>query len=331
MNLKKLILGIVAALSLNAAKTQDFHLSMYDAGPIFLNPALTGVVDGTWRVHGQYRTQWKAVNFKPYNTALLSFDKPIKKWGIGAQIMNCRAGIGNYNCLQGLISLAYTVPITKDKAHNFSIGVQAGGTQKSMEYKLYTFNNQYITTNGGGFDQSLATNENFASQSVIIPVVNAGAMYYYAKQRSKLNPFVGFSSFNLLEPTETFFGGSNKLPMRHYLHAGVRVNITELFYLLPKVLIMKQGNADEQTFAMDAGLYFKHAQLYFLAGMVYRTKDAGILSLGAKKDNYIAKVSYDFNLSTLTPATSGRGAFEISFTYVKLKDKAKGKKICPRL
>lgn len=328
---KKILILIVACLSLHNARTQDFHLSMYDAGPLFLNPALTGVVEGSWRIHGQYRTQWKSVNFKPYNTALLSFDAPYKKWGFGAQIMNCRAGIGNYNVLQGLASAAYTIPITRNKAHNLTFGVQAGGMQKSMEYKLYTFNNQYITTNGGGFDQALTTNENFASQSIILPVVNAGAMYYYAKQRSKLNPFIGFSSFNLLTPKETFFGSSNKLPMRHYLHTGVRINITELFYLLPKVLLMQQGDASEQTFALDAGIYFKHAELYFLTGMVYRTNDAAILSLGAKKNNYIAKIAYDFNFSTLTPNTNGKGAFEISFTYVKLKEKSKGKKICPRL
>ena len=328
---KKIILVVVTFLSMNVARTQDFHLSMYDAGPLFLNPALTGVVDGTWRIHGQYRTQWKAVNYKPYNTALISFDAPYKKWGFGIQLANSRAGIGNYNALQCLVSAAYTIPLTKNKAHNLSFGVQAGGTQKSMEYQLYTFNNQYITTNGGGFDQSLATNETFASQSIIIPVVNAGAMYYYAKQQSKINPFIGFSSFNLLEPTETFFGSNNKLPMRHYLHAGARLNLTELVYLLPKVLIMKQGKADEQTFALDAGFYFKHAQLYFLSGMVYRTKDAAILMFGAKKNNYIAKISYDFNTSTLNPNTNGRGGFEISFTYVKLKEQAKGKKICPRL
>lgn len=328
---KKILLVFIALLSVKTMRSQDFHLSMYDAGPLFLNPALTGVIDGSWRIHGQYRTQWKAVNFKPYNTALLSFDAPYKKWGFGGQIMNSRAGIGNFNALQGLVSAAYTIPLTKNKAHNLTFGVQAGGTQKSMEYKLYTFNNQYITTNGGGFDQSLNTNETFASQSIIIPVVNAGAMYYYAKQQSKLNPFVGFSSFNLLTPTETFFGGSNKLPMRHYLHAGVRINITELFYLLPKVLVMRQGSADEQTLALDAGLFFKHSELYLLAGAVYRTKDAAILSLGAKKNNYVAKVSYDFNTSTLTPNTNGKGGFEISFTYIKMKEKAKGKKICPRL
>jgi type IX secretion system PorP/SprF family membrane protein len=289
------------------------------------------VVDGIWRIHVQSRTQWKAVNFKPYNTSLISFDLPKGKWGFGAQIANERAGIGNYNVLQGLVSAAYTVPVSRNKAHVLSFGVQAGVTQKSVEYQLYTFNNQYITSNGGGFDNTLATNESFSSNKVILPVVNAGVMYYYARQQSKLNPFIGLSSFNLLTPKETFFGANNKLPMRHYLHAGVRVNITELFYLVPKVLIMQQGKANEQTFACDAGLFLKNSETYLLAGLIYRTKDASILSLGARKKNYIAKISYDFNTSTLTPTSNGRGGFEVSFTYIKTKDETREKKICPRL
>lgn len=332
MIMKKIVLITLALIFQGKAFAQDFHYSMYDAAPLFLNPAMTGVIDGDWRVHGQYRTQWKAVNFKPYTNALLSFDKPFKKWGFGAQIMNSRAGIGNYNALQGLVSVAYTVPLTKNKAHNLSIGVQGGVTQKSVEYQLHTFDNQYVTTNGGGFDNSLSSNENFPSQSFITPAVNAGILYYYARQQSKLNPFIGVSSFNLLNQKESFLAADdNKIPMRHYLHAGMRINISEMFYLLPKVLIMNQGSANEQTFALDASIFFKNAEWYLLPGAVYRNKDAAIFSLGIKKENYIAKVAYDFNISTLTPASSGKGGFEISFTYTRKKVPSRDQKICPRL
>jgi type IX secretion system PorP/SprF family membrane protein len=331
MTMKKIFLLLALGLSFSTSRAQDFHLSMYDAGPLFLNPAMTGLHEGDWRFHGQFRTQWRAVNFKPYTTGMLSFDIPYKKWGFGAQIMNYRAGVGNYNALQAVLSIAYTVPLTANKAHNLSFGVQAGGTQKSIEYQLLTFNNQYTTSQGGYFDNTLNNGENFGTQRLIIPATNAGILYYYGKQQSKLNPFIGLSSFNLLTPTESFFNNNNKLPMRHYLHTGVRINITELFYLLPKVLIMNQGTANEQTLACDAGYFLKHGETYLLAGLVYRNKDAAILSLGARKANYIARVSYDFNTSSLSPVSSGRGGFEISFTYMKLREKPKEKKICPRI
>ena len=316
---------------MSTARAQDAHLSMYDAAPLFLNPAMTGVFKGDWRIHGQYRTQWKAVNFKPYTTGLISFDIPVKKWGFGLQVSNFRAGVGNYNALQGSVSVAYTTPLDKRKRHNMSFGIQGGVTQKTLEYQLLTFNNQYTTVDGGSFDQSLATNETFNSQTAWVPVTNAGFMYFFAGQHSRLHPFVGVSAFNLIQPKESFYGVDNRLPMRIYGHVGTRINITERLYLLPKFLYMQQEKASEQSYAIDLGYYLKDADMYLVGGIVYRAKDAGIVSIGAKMENIVAKISYDINLSTLTSASTGRGGFEISLTYIKRKKKPDTEKICPRL
>jgi len=134
-----------------------------------------------WRLHAQYRNQWKSVAFKPYNTALISIDAPVKNWGFGAQIINMRAGIGNYNVLSAMGSLAYTVSIDKKKFHNLSLGAQGGITQKSIEYKLHTFDNQYTAANGGSFNQDIPSGESFANQSQILPQLNAGVLYYYSR------------------------------------------------------------------------------------------------------------------------------------------------------
>lgn len=327
----KTYLLILSFVLINSLKAQDFHLSMYDAAPLYLNPAMTGVFDGDWRVHAQYRTQWKTVNFKPYTTGLISFDTPYKKWGFGGQVVNYRAGYGNYNAFQATASAGYTVPLDESQNHNLSFGVQGGFTQKSIEYQLHTFDNQYTSSNGGGFDNSLPTGESFIGQKLVVPELTSGLLYYYAKEQSKLNPFVGISAFNLLQPQESFYDQNNRLPMRFYGHFGTRINITELFYLIPKVLIMKQNLFHEQTYALDAGYYLKSSQLYLLGGLIYRNKDAAILSLGAKRNNYIAKVAYDINLSTLAPVSTGRGGFELSFTYIRKEVEPKRTKICPRL
>ena len=328
--IKLLILVII--ISVGKFNAQDFHLSMYDAGPLFLNPALTGVVDAKWRLHAQYRNQWKSVAFKPYNTALISFDAPVGKWGFGAQITNMRAGIGNYNVLQGLGSVGYTISVDKKKYHNISFGVQGGLTQKTIEYKLYSFDNQYTTASGGSFNQDLPSGESFAAQKRMLPQVNAGILYFFSKMQSRVNPFFGFSAFNLTQPKETFFDRDNKLPMRYYAHAGVRVNITEQFYLIPKILVMQQLNANEQTLALDAGYYLSEQKIYLLGGVVYRNKDAAVASIGARLEDIIAKVSYDVNISSLSRASNGRGAFEVSLTYMPgYKNKSKLAKVCPRI
>jgi type IX secretion system PorP/SprF family membrane protein len=312
-------------------RAQDFHLSMYDAAPLFLNPAMTGLVDSKIRVHGHFRNQWTSVAYKPFTTALVSVDLPYGKWGFGGQVSNMRAGIGNYNVFQFVGSAAYTVPIDKEKYHNLSLGLQAGFTQKRVEYEVFTFDSQWTSTNGGSFDKSISNNENFNNGVQFQEVVNFGALYYYAKQQSRINPFIGFSAFNLTRPKESFIGSDNRLPMRFFTHAGFRLNINELFYFTPKVLIYNQANIMQQTYALDAGYYFKGEKFYALAGYIYRAKDASIIYAGIKKENYIIKIGYDFNTSSLKGTTKTRGAYEISLTWMGFKSKNEEIKNCPRL
>lgn len=337
---QKFITTLVFLMHFLGVQAQDAHLSLYDAAPLSLNPAMSGVFEGNWRLHGQYRTQWKAVNFKPYQTGLISFDMSKNKWGFGIQISNFRAGQGNFNELQGSLSAAYTTSLDRRKHHNLSFGIQAGVAQKSIEYQLLTYDNQYTTVNGGGFNQDLSSVENFNGQSLIQPVTNAGLLYFFAKQESRLNPFIGVSAFNLIEPKESLYGIDNRLPRRYYAHIGTRINVTELLYLIPKFLIMNQDQFWEQTYALDLGYYLKNSDVYLLGGVVVRSvgdfsnnfgSDAMVVSIGAKMENITAKIAYDVNISELARFTSGKGGFEVSVTYVHKKKKPRTEKICPRL
>lgn len=327
---KKYLAGLCVLLMLSAT-AQDFHLSMYDAAPLFLNPAMTGLIDSKIRAHGHFRNQWNAVAFKPFTTALVSVDAPVGKWGFGGQVSNMRAGIGNYNVFQLLGSAAYSVPLDNNKYHNLSFGLQAGFTQKRLEYEVFTFDSQWSAANGGSFDKSITSNESFNAGSQFQEAVNAGVLYYYAKQQSRINPFIGVSAFNITQPKETFFGANNRLPIRLYTHAGTRLNINELLYFTPKALLYYQAGILQQTYALDAGYYFKGEKFYALAGYIFRNRDASCAYMGLKKDNYIIKIGYDFNTSSLRSTTKTRGAYEISLTWMGKKAKAEELKNCPRL
>lgn len=323
-----LLLLMLPALTI---KAQDFHLSMYDAAPLFLNPAMTGLIDTKMRGHLHFRNQWNAVAYKPLTTALVSFDMPKGKWGFGGQISNMRAGFGNYNVLEVLGSASYAVPIDEKKYHSLSFGLQAGFTQKRIEYQVLSFDSQWTTANGGSFDKSTSSGENFSGNVQFQEAVNFGALYYYGKQQTRVNPFVGFSAFNLTKPKESFTGANNRLPRRYYYHAGVRVNISEILYVIPKVLVYAQSRIVQETYAVDAGYYFKGEKFYALAGYIFRNRDASIFYAGLKKDNYIFKLSYDFNVSGLRGVTKTRGAYEISLTWMGKKTKNTEVKQCPRL
>jgi type IX secretion system PorP/SprF family membrane protein len=312
---------------------QDFHLSQYDASPLNTNPALTGMFEGKHRFHLHYRTQWAAVAARPFVTAQAAWDMRINsKWGIGIQAMNYRAGAGAYNTAQILPSVSYSIPLSRNKFHRLTLGVSAGGFHKSFDQNSLSWGSQYqATAEGGLFNESISSGESFTSSSVLRPDFNAGAIYFFAAPGARINPFIGGSAFHLSRPEESFLGSGNRLPMRYLIHAGARIGITERLSLLPKVYYQRQENAEELTFSGLVHYYLKGADVFLIGGVTYRNADAAILELGAKWGGWEARVSYDFNVSTLKVASNGRGATELSLTYIIFEKITNPIPTCPRL
>ena len=218
--------------------SQDFHLSQYDEAPLNLNPALTGLYNGTFRIHSHYRSQWAYIDNHPFSTALLSGEQHLKKIAVGGQIADQRAGTGSYDVLGLQLSAAYDQAIDSLKIHHISIGVQAGFDYKSVNMSKLAFGSQYVSTNGGSFDNSLSSGEPNLNQSIFIPDLNLGLLYYYAKNASRINPFIGITAFHLTNPKESFLSENNKLPMRFIVHGGCKINIAKTLQLVPKFLLM---------------------------------------------------------------------------------------------
>lgn len=341
--MKKIYLALVLIMGITSVKSQDFHLSQYDAAALNFNPAMTGMFKGMYRIHGHYRTQWSAVSTKPYTTGIISFDMPVKKISLGLQVANFRAGAGHYNVFSPLLSLAFDTKVDKKGYHHISFGIQGGGYQKSINYNLLTYDVQFYETGGGGFDQGVDNGESFASNSVFIPDLNAGLIYYYGKDGARVNPFIGGSVSHINQPKESFFGADNRLPMRFIGHAGFKLNLTERIQLLPKVFYLTQKEAQEITYSLIGNFYFKDSDAYIIGGATLRSTnsqlintdikniDAMIVELGLKWKKFIYRISYDVNISTLQPNTNGRGGLEMSLTYIPIKYNPNPVKTCPRL
>jgi type IX secretion system PorP/SprF family membrane protein len=312
--------------------SQDFHLSQYDAAPLNINPALTGAFMGEYRLHGHYRNQWMAVATKPFTTGLVSFDMNKGKWGVGGQIANFRAGLGGYNVAQIMVSSAYKLAFGSNKSHLLSFGLQAGVFQKSINASSLTFASQYVKSNGGEFNTALSSGEAFANNGFFNLDVVGGLMYTYAKFNSKLNPFIGATFYHLNMPKESFLGETNKLLIRSQVQLGARWAINEKWALTPKVFFQYQEKAEELTFGVMGQYYMKDPDFFLLFGGTYRDdNDAVVIEVGGKYANFTGRISYDINISTLNTVTNGRGASELSLTYVFSRPVPHPLPTCPKL
>ena len=325
-----LLVGLIFLWCSAELRAQDFHLSQYDASPQYLNPSMTGLFDGKYRFHLHYRTQWASVSTKPFTTAGLAFDLPYKKLGVGLQVMNFKAGAGNYNELSALFSISYDMA-SKSNMHHLTVGIQAGLIQKSVSGDKLIFGNQYDALNGGGFNTDLPSGEVFGRNKYILPGLNAGALYYFAKSNTRLNPFLGFSAFNITQPKQAFLTNDIPLPLRLYFHGGLKINVNERIQLLPKFIYMKQLDNNELTSSLLLHYFLKDANTFLIFGPSLRLNDAAILEAGIKKSGYTLRVSYDFNTSSLKSVTYYKGGFEISLTYQAGKPKVNPPANCPRL
>ncbi len=321
----------MSCVSYNMAQAQDFHLSQYDAAALNFNPAMTGMFKGDWRIHGHYRNQWTAVATKPYTTGLLAFDMPIGNFGAGVQVANFRAGVGNYNVFSVLLSGSYDFKLDDNNYHHIAVGAQGGFFQKSVNFSKLTFHNQYSPVSGGGFDQGISSGESFSGNSIFVHDINAGLIYYYGKENARVQPFAGVSAFHLSQPTESFFGADNKLPLRWIGNVGAKINITNRIQVLPKILWMGEKNAREMTFAAHLHYYLPNNDAFLIFGPTYRNKDAAVIEGGIKIKDITYRMSYDINTSSLKSVSNGRGGVEFSLTYVKSTYDPNPIPSCPRL
>lgn len=330
--MKVFISLLVFIVAISNGISQDFHLSQYDAAPLNVNPALTGVFKGDYRIHGHYRTQWAAVATKPFTTGLVSFDMRYKKkWAFGGQIANFRAGTGGYNVVGVLPSASYRLSFGEEKFHSLSFGTQIGFFQKSINASSLTFANQYVKTNGGEFNTSLSTGENFANNGIFKLDMNVGAMYFYNKPNNRINPFGGITLYHLNRPVESFLGEANRLAIRPQIIGGARVVINPKIALTPKIFYQYQDKASEFTYAIGGQFYLEQYDLFLLSTLIFRNEDAAIIEFGAKYGNFIGRLSYDINTSSLSSVSSGRGGTEMSLTYIFSRPNPNPAPTCPKI
>jgi len=318
--LKKFLffLLLVAGLTnLTEVKAQDYHLSQFDAAQLYVNPALTGLnfePTADYRLTGNYRSQWKSIAGKAFSTAFLSFDMPVKRFGLGGYIINNRSGYGNFNSFNLLGSASYKIIYNPESHHNLSVGIQAGLIQKGFSPDMLTFDNQY-SYDLGGFEQSFSNGENFSKTNSFNFDANMGIHYSHNNESDKINPFGNFAIYHVTKPDESFTSYKVRTPMRFVFMSGAKINVNHKVKVNPYFLYMYQAKATEITPALQVFYQLKDSiSDQVTGGLAYRNKDAFSIHAGFKKGLNTYRISYDVNTSPLN-RFSGRGAFELGVVY----------------
>lgn len=312
---KRILIVILLAVPVLAG-AQDIHFSQFYNSPLTLNPTLTGLMDGRFRVGAIYRSQWNSVA-EPYTTMSAAFDVPLNKGfgeedliGLGGVLFYDKAGNGRINTLHFVSSFAYHKALSKNGNHLLSLGIQAGITQKSIGVVDGIFADQV----DGGLNVGDASAEVQNLDNVLHEELNVGLSY--SGQLSKhVKLYLGGAAFHLTQPKESFIGGDARLPMRIVANGSLEIGIGNHFSLMPSGIYMMQSKASEINLGLGLGYNFDNS-FKMIAGMYARFSDALIPMVGLEYKGANVSFSYDINNSDLNAVTNGRGGYELSFTYV---------------
>ncbi|MCR9171784.1 MAG: PorP/SprF family type IX secretion system membrane protein [bacterium] len=320
---------IFASVQLNA---QDIHYSQVQNTPLLLNPANTGLINGTQRITAQYRNQYGSVA-SPYSTYGLMFDSKLFQnsirtgfLGAGISVNSDVAGdlkLGNTN-ISAL--LAYHVKLSDN--NYLGAGISGGYIQRGFnDASAAQWGSQY---DGAGFNGALPGGTGMGTPENVLDF-GAGLNYSFLSDERTFNTHeernftLGVAAYHVNQPEMSFFNtGNDRLGMRFTGQVSGMFPLNDFVSMAPGAYYQRQGGQQQLVAGSIFRYYLKESSHYtsFVnsasvgIGVHYRAMDALILSVQGEFSNFFFGFSYDVNLSQLTPASRGRGGFELSLKYI---------------
>lgn len=337
-------LSLVFILTVTLVRGQDIHFSQFYMSPLTLNPALTGVMNCNTRIVGNYRNQWASViGANAYNTYSVSYDQkmPVGRYdnfGFGANVWSDVAGALDFGTLTLKLSGSYARRVGGDrrKAHYMVVGVEAGASQRSIDYTNQMWPVQGVN---GEFVGSIDPGEGDLPDNFLFGDVGLGLLWFSVLDRNS-NFYVG-AAFNHLNGANLSFYDDEveKYYSKAVIHAGGEFPLSRDVSLVPGAVFFNQGpsleinagnsfrfnmdGADDQSFQFGAWVRLaRHFEDPILM-------DALILSTRFDVSNWGIGFSYDINVSPLSEQSRGNGGFEFSMIYLICGPQSRGV-YCPR-
>ncbi|MBQ6238560.1 MAG: PorP/SprF family type IX secretion system membrane protein [Bacteroidales bacterium] len=291
------------------ARGQDIHFSQIDVNPVLFNPAYSGFFDGQGRFGGIYRNQWASVS-KAFQTIAATAECSLMRrryygdgLSLGTILYSDRAGTLHYGTTAGNLILSYFKSVGRNRNSSISAAAEVGFGQAG-------FNNADIILED--------PTDDFAQYSKSFFTIGAGLAWFY-QPNDDLYFKAGIAARNINRPDISYMMTDSTFIERKFsLYARSEYRAWGDISLMPLVAAVLQNNYREAIVGCDVKWYLSESStrtVSFSWGIHYRWRDAALVEMTAEYNAFLFALSYDANLSKLTPASHSLGAFEISIVY----------------
>ena len=328
MKILKCAVAIICSLIVQTSYGQDPSFSQFFSSPLNVNPALTGNINGDWRVISNFRDQWIGPA-SPYTTGTASYDRKILQhkmpgvpednvMGVGAMIMYDYAMDGIVKSTYASLNLSYSIKLSEEPSiHRLTAGFGGSFGKRYVDFSRLTFEEQFT---GFGFNTNLPTGEMALSNMKGNFSANTGLTYSIRSEKRNFD--FGVAGFHLNRPKQTFLKDENeRLAMRKVIHANFETYLNDYLVLNTNAIFQNQSRAKYYSAGAAVGYFFGEQQDMMLNGGVwYWSKNAIIPYVGLVYKDMQFGFSYDATISSLKEARRKPNTFEVSFILRGVKD-----------
>ncbi|QMI83303.1 type IX secretion system membrane protein PorP/SprF [Flavobacterium sp. xlx-214] len=283
MKTTKIIVALLALVSLTATAQQDPQYTNYMYNTININPAYAGS-RGSLSIFGLHRSQWVGIDGAP-TTNSFSVNTPLgdNKVGLGVSFVNDALGVMDENTIS--VDFSYTLDLN-NQGSKLSFGLKGSANLLSVAYSdlnKYNPNDPQILND---------------ISSEFTP--NIGAGIYWHNEKS----YLGFSVPNFLETTryDNNVQSTMQQKMHYYLMGGHVFEINPTLKFKPAFLFKAVSGAPLQ--ADVTANFLIHDK--FTLGAAYRWDAAWSALAGFQITNGLfVGYSYDNDIKALSNYNSG--------------------------
>ena len=327
-NFCSVIVLIIASIKGTA---QDVHNIQFTALPLAVNPAFTGMFDGSLRASAIYDNQW-AKSKVPYTTVGGSADFPIfqDKYGnylaAGIQFLEDKAGDGNLFNANGLFSLAYhkffglANFIKRHRGCDLAIGLQGSFGNRQIDLTdLYFGNNHYF-----GYYPYYYPYSSYLGNSQGYFMVNSGISFVQSTGE-KFNYTIGIAANNINQPDDHYKENVySNIGLNRSMTGTLGINwaFSKRFVLKPSIYYLSRGSLNgfiggsELQYAIHKNVELRYGSTSIFMGVYQRSGDGASVTAGIESHSFRIGLGYDQNIAGLSDPNHGNGGLDFSIRYV---------------
>ena len=318
---------------------QDVNFNQIFTIPQLLNPALTGDIDGTFRVYSLNRDQWRPALGRSLRSFVFGGDAKFyvnqnsggkDLFAGGITFYSDRTSLFDFYTNHISLSGAFHKSLNPNKNEYISVGLNFGVSQMGVNYENIYFEDQFNQID----KYDLPTNEYLPPNSLAYPSLAIG--FHYKKSITKdRHVFMGIAGYNLLKDEVSFYAAvndlnapfkkSNILLRKVNSYIGLKLRANESLTWSPRIRYSMQLPYQEISLSATARQQFyttKGMALHFGGGLQLGNINDQLglkrvaLQAGYEINGLILGVSYDHNFNDFIRKYGGMGSVELSITYI---------------